>query len=202
MTLKESYINLMKNILNNNNLVENYLENMGEQTSFSFESVKELEKDEIVCKDIDEMKKVFFSTENNKFGHSYGNAVLTPIANEKDLIKSIILKLQTNLETRNAVLTFIPYGENKIPCISTIQFLVRNNTLNIFYTARSQDIFKKFPLDAICIATMGIEVAKTLNLKLGFVKANIISAHIYLADKEQAKKYIDENSNNNLNHPL
>lgn len=193
MTLKESYINLMENILNNNNLVENYLENMGEQTTFSFESIYEIEKDKTICRDIDEMRKVFFSTENNKFGHSYGNAVLTPITSEKNIFKSIIKKLNQNLETRNAVLTFIPYGENKIPCITSIQFLVRKNTLNIFYTARSQDIFKKFPLDAICIASMGITVANELNLKLGIVKANIVSAHIYQSDVQNAKNYIEKN---------
>lgn len=193
MTLKQSYINLMSKILKSNNIVENYIENMGEQITFSIESIHELETDTSVCKDINEMKKVFFSTESNKFGHSYGNAVLTPIANEKNIVKSIIKKLETNLETRNAVLTFIPYGENKIPCISTIQFLVRKNILNVFYTARSQDIFKKFPLDAICIASIGIDVAKALNLKLGCVKANIISAHIYQSDIELAKKYIENN---------
>lgn len=196
MTLKESYINLMEKILKNNNLVENYLENMGEQTTFSFDSIKEIENDNAISEDINEMRKVFFSTESNKFGHNYANAVLTPIATEKNIVKSIIKKLQDNKETRNAVLTFIPYAENKIPCISTIQFLVRKNTLNVFYTARSQDIFKKFPLDALCIASMGVEVANALKLNLGFIKANIISAHIYQTDIQNAKKYIEKEKTN------
>lgn len=193
MNLKQSYIELIKRILKNNNLVENYLENMGEQIVFSFDNIDELANFDQFKDDLVEMKKVFFSSQENKFGHSYGASIMTPIAEEKDPIKSITKKLAGNLETRNAVLTFVPYGKDKIPCISTIQFLVRNNILNIFYTARSQDIFKKFPLDAMCIASMGIEVANNLNLKLGYIKANIISTHIYQTDIENAKKFIKEN---------
>lgn len=194
MTLKQAYIELLNRILKNNNLVENYFENMGEQISFSFDKINELECDEEICADLDEMKKVFFTTENNKFGHSYGDAIISPIKNEKNFVEAIIEKIGGNLETRNAVLTFVPYGDFKIPCISTIQFLVRKNTLNVFYTARSQDIFKKFPLDAICIAEMGKIVAEKLNLKLGKIFANIISAHIYFQDKELAQNYINQNS--------
>ena len=194
MTLKESYIELIKKILNNNNLVENYLENMGEQISFSFDNIFEMTQDQNINTDLLEMKKVFFSNQENKFGHSYGSSILTPLLEEKDPTKAIIKKLSGNMETRNAVLTFIPYGNNKIPCISTIQFLVRNNTLNIFYTARSQDIYKKFPLDAMCIASIGIEVARNLKLNLGYIQANIVSCHIYQSDINYAKKYIQKNN--------
>lgn len=184
---------IIKKNLQENKLVENYLENMGETIAFDFNKIDELKSDRRIAEDLPEMEKVFFTNESNKFGHNYGSAVLSPISGESDIIKAITQKIQGNLETRNAVLTFIPYSDNKIPCISTIQFLVRNNTLNIFYTARSQDIYKKFPLDAFCIANMGLRVAKNLNLKLGYVKANIISAHIYQCDVNDAKKFIEEN---------
>lgn len=193
MTLKQSYIALLKKILQENNLVENYLENMGESITFDFDKIDELKSDKRIADDLPEMEKVFFTNQPNKFGHNYGSAVLTPISGESDIIKATTQKIQGNLETRNAVLTFIPYGNNKIPCISTIQFLIRNNILNIFYTARSQDIYKKFPLDALCIADMGLAVAKNLNLNLGYIKANIISAHIYQCDIIEAKKFIEEN---------
>lgn len=192
MNLKQAYVELLERILKNDNLVENYLENMGEQISFSFNDIELLENDSEVCADLDEMKKVFFSTEKNKFGHSYGESIITPLKNEPDPVKAIIEKIGGNIETRNAVLTFVPYGENKIPCISTIQFLVRKNTLNIFYTARSQDIFKKFPLDAICIADMGKQVAHALKLNLGTIYANIVSAHIYVQDKEKANLFVEQ----------
>lgn len=190
MTLKQAYIELLNRILKNDCSVENYLENMGEHISFSFNNIEEVENDKQICADIDEMRKVFFTSLSNKFGHSYGDAIITPIQNERNAVEAIIKKLSDNLETRNAVLTFSPYGNFKIPCISVVQFLVRNNTLNIFYTARSQDIFKKFPLDAVCIADMGKQVAKRLNLRLGSVYANIISAHIYQQDKENVQKFL------------
>lgn len=52
MTLKQCYIELLNRILNKNNLVENYLENMGEQIDFSFDSIFELEKDDCLGADL------------------------------------------------------------------------------------------------------------------------------------------------------
>ena len=189
-TLKQAWFKLMKQILKKQktNTVEDYIELQCANLTFSCLNIYELTTDENIQEDFEEMKKVFFSNEKNIFGHSYGSSLLTPFNEITNPVDAMVTILKDNPNTRKAVLTFIPYGDKKVPCITSIQFLVRNNKLNIFYTSRSQDIFRKFPLDAMCIVSIAEEVAKQLNIELGFVNANIISAHIYLKDIEKAKK--------------
>jgi len=195
MTLKEAYKNLMSEILSckEGNVFEDYIELMGKQAVFSFEDVYKLKEDKRIYSDYLEMEKVFFSSCENIFGHSYGDTILTPYDNIKDPIDAICKILSKNINTRKAVLTFAPYGDEKVPCITGIQFMARDNMLNIFYTVRSQDVYRKFPCDAMCIASLGEKIAKRLNLKFGNIYANLISAHIYLKDEESAKQYIEKN---------
>lgn len=192
-TLKQAWVSLMNDIISKQtiNLVEDYIEIVGVNLNFSFDNLYELNSNKEIYEDYLEMKKVFYSNKDNIFGHSYGDAILTPYSSIKNPVEAITKILSNNLNTRKAVLTFIPYGEEKVPCISTVQFLVRNNTLSVFYTSRSQDIFRKFPCDAMCIANFGEEIAKNLNLQLGVINANIISAHIYVKDIDNAKKYLN-----------
>ena len=191
-TLKHAWFDLMKDILavKSSNVVEDYIELVGANTVFSFENLYELNSDKRILDDFSEMKKVFFTNKENIFGHSYGDAILTPYSNIKNPVEAITHILTKNPNTRKAVLTFVPYGEEKVPCISTVQFLLRDNKINIFYTSRSQDIYRKFPCDAMCIASFGEEIAKNLNVELGSIYANIISAHIYLKDIENAQEYL------------
>lgn len=188
-TLKQTWLELLKDIISKKetNVVEDdYIELVGKNVTFSFKNCFELTKDKRINEDYLEMQKVFFSNDSNIFGHSYLKSMLTPFADIKDPVEAITKKLSENLYTRNAVLLFTTYGDNKIPCINSIQFLYRNNKLNMFFTARSQDIYRKFPCDVMCFALLATKISEKLNLKLGKIHANIISAHIYLRDLENA----------------
>jgi len=188
-TLKQAWLSLIKEILNKKetNVVEDeYIEIAGKNITFSFKNCFELTKDNKINVDYLEMQKVFFSNSDNIFGHSYVNSMLTPFTDIQNPVEAISKKLNENLYTRNAVLLFSTYKNNKIPCINSIQFLYRNGKLNMFFTARSQDIYRKFPCDVMCFSLLATKIAEKLNLKLGAIHANIISAHIYIKDLEKA----------------
>lgn len=188
-TLKQAWLSLIKEILNKKetNVVEDeYIEIAGKNITFSFKNCFELTKDNRINVDYLEMQKVFFSNSDNIFGHSYVNSMLTPFTDIQEPVEAISKKLSENLYTRNAVLLFSTYKNNKIPCINSIQFLYRNGKLNMFFTARSQDIYRKFPCDVMCFSLLATKIAEKLNLKLGAIHANIISAHIYIKDLEKA----------------
>ena len=133
------------------------------------------------------MRKVFFSEQNNAFGHNYRMAMRTPCEKTSDPVEAMSRLLEKNPTTRKAVLTFIPYGDEKIPCINSIQFMIRNNMLDIVYNARGQDIYRKFPCDAMCMAEYAVDVAKMIGIRLGNAAGNISSAHIYMKDLETVK---------------
>lgn len=193
LTLKQAWLFLLKKIIENPETeeIEDYKELCNESISFSLgDRIFELKEIESINTDYIEMRKVFFSGADNIFGHSYKTAIRGPISGESNYIDSIIQVLKNNPTSRRAVLTFMPYGDSKIPCISSVQFLIRQNKINIIYNSRGQDIYRKFPCDVMCIAEIGHVVADKLKLPYGEIHANIASAHIYDLDLHKAKSLV------------
>lgn len=194
-TLKQEWIKLVNKILYDidSKIVEDYIELIDEKIEYEMTNAYK----DVLCPDdikkYQEMRKVFFSEEENIFGHNYKNAIKTPCLQIEDVVEAMVRLLNENQFTRKAVLTFTPYAEKKIPCITSIQFLVRENKLNIVYQARGQDIYNKFLLDNLCISEYGVLIADKLGISPGFVIGHIASAHIYLQDVSEAKKTINNN---------
>lgn len=193
-SLKTVWLKAMRDVLYSpqRRMIEDYVELLSYSTGFSFEGVYDLLSDDRICADYEEMKKVFFSSESNVFGHSYANSIINPIQSIHDPVESVCAMLAKNESTRKAVLTFSPYGDEKVPCINSIQFLVRNHRLDVIYYSRGQDMYRKFPCDAMCIASMGEMVAKRCEMEPGTVFANIASAHIYDQDMKNVERYLSE----------
>ena len=100
---------------------------------------------------IEEMRKVFFSSEPNGFGHSYRERMRGPDGRNDFLDISGLLRREP--ATKRAVLTLIG-DSNKVPCINVVHFMCRGDKLEASYFARGQDIYRKFYADALCIHEM------------------------------------------------
>ena len=182
----------MQNILTSSETlnVEDYLELRNYRISFVPDECQALMSDERVMRDYAEMRKVFFTQEANIFGHNYSRTLLGPKMGKENAVDDIIQILSKTSTTRKAVLSFLPYGDEKVPCINLIHFLIRNNKLEITYFSRGQDIYRKFPCDAMCIIDFGKRVAKAMQLEISLITAVITSAHIYEKDVVDAKTLI------------
>lgn len=137
---------------------------------------------------ISNMKKVFFSNEPNELGHSYSELMKGPYG--KNDLSDVIELLHERPHCKRATLTFCGNGNGKVPCINVIDFLNRNNKLDIYYFSRGQDVFKTFYADAICISQMQKMVAEKLNLQLGGITSYIASAHIYHDDNQKINDFL------------
>lgn len=129
---------------------------------------------------IQEMNKVFFREDPNSLGHSYAKLIRGPQGRHD--LRDIIELLQREPLTKRGVLTLSGQPGGKVPCVTAVQFLVRNSTVQTIYFARGQDAFKKFYADALCLAGMAEKVAEALRLCAGPVNGFIGSAHIYHQD--------------------
>ena len=183
----------MQSILTSENTlnVEDYLELRNYTVSFTPEECDEVVSNERVMRDYVEMRKVFFTQETNIFGHNYSKTLLGPKMGKENAVDDVIQILKKTLTTRKAVLSFLPYGDEKVPCINLIHFLIRNNKLEITYFSRGQDIYRKFPCDAMCIIDFGKQVANAMQIELSLVTAVITSAHIYEKDIAESKNLIN-----------
>ena len=134
---------------------------------------------------IHDMKNNFFSFEP-QFGYkvSYGERIFKQI-NGISPIEHIIQTLQKKPEAKSATINMIKItdaADGHVPCLTTIDFKIRNGKIDLHYFARSQDIFKKSFADNISIYLIGLEVGSKLGLEIGKISGYLASAHIYKRD--------------------
>ena len=98
---------------------------------------------------VQEMQKVFFSEGPNTLGHSYAKLICGP-GGRHDL-QDVIDLLKKEPATKRALITFASQPGGKVPCITALQFLIRDDALQLMYFARGQDVFRKFYADALCL---------------------------------------------------
>jgi thymidylate synthase len=189
-TLGQAWIKLVDQILQNGTpMGEEGLEVLGIPVRF----LPAVGSDEILERFADhqmigEMKKVFFGNDPSSLGHSYAKLIRGP-GGRHDLQDVIELLEQESL-TKRAVVTLPGQAGGKVPCVTAVQFLVRNSIVQTTYFARGQDAFKKFYADALCLVKMAEKVAEALRLSIGPVYGFIGSAHIYHQDMPSIRQIL------------
>lgn len=139
---------------------------------------------------LSEMRKVFFTSEKNCFGHNYRHCWRGPFGKED--LSDVIDLLKEQPSTKRALLAFVDPTGRKVPCINAIHFLIRNGRLDLSYFARGQDVYLKFCADAICVHDFGAIVSEALGIKLGAITGTISSAHIYRKDFERIEVILNQ----------
>ena len=189
-TLGETWINLVQATLRDGlNADSDYSELLGVQVSFPAAD----QPDAVVAQFGDsrliaEMEKVFFSEAPNSLGHSYAKLMSGP-ACRRDL-QDVVDLLRAKPSTKRAVVTLCGPGNNKVPCVNLMQFLIRKGLLRTIYFARGQDAFRKFYADALCVAKMARRVANALDLPAGSVEGFVGSSHVYHRDREAIERFL------------
>ncbi|MFH0287178.1 hypothetical protein ACGRSR_05945 [Vibrio owensii] len=138
---------------------------------------------------IQNMEFVFFGRGEDRLGHSYKDLMKGPLA-ENDFSDVVALLKEKNI-CKRATVTFCPKGTGKVPCLNTVNFLIRNTKLQVNYFARGQDAYKKFFADALAVSEMQALVAKAVGLPVGTITGFIASAHNYFEDATQYDALIE-----------
>jgi thymidylate synthase len=79
-----------------------------------------------------------------------------------------------------------------IPCTCTLQFMVREDKLNLTVTMRSNDAFKGLPHDVFSFTMLQEIMATALDCPLGDYTHFAASLHLYDSQKDHAKRFIEE----------
>lgn len=112
------------------------------------------------------------------------------------LIFRALQKIKDDLHTRQAYIPiFQPADQGSdskdIPCNTSLQFLRRDDILDLIVTSRSSDFITGLPIDAIHWQILLTLVRNYLGdpIKVGRVFYNLASLHIYEKDREQFEKW-------------
>lgn len=107
-------------------------------------------------------------------------------------IEECMQKMVNDKHTRQAVATIYDredvFAETKdLPCNINLQFIIRNNALNLIVTSRSSDFMTGLPIDAfhwqLLLVLVGNQLLATYSdLQIGDITYNIASLHVYEAD--------------------
>ena len=138
---------------------------------------------------LSDMRKVFFTSEPNRFGHSYRSCWRGPFGRED--LTDVIDLLKDQPSTKRALLVFVDPKGKKVPCVNAIHFLIRHGRLDLSYFARGQDVYLKFCADAICVRDFGAMVSEALGIRIGTITGTISSAHIYRKDFERVETILN-----------
>jgi len=118
-----------------------------------------------------------YSDDNETLAGAYGPA----FKYQKDWV---IKKLNQDRNTRQAVMTIWrrnPKPAKDIPCTCMLQFIIRDNKLNVLVTMRSSDVGMGLPYDMLTFTCIAAEIASSLqeSTELGVCYITAGSRHIY-----------------------
>lgn len=94
----------------------------------------------------------------------------------------VIDRIRNKPETKSATITLHKPGEEKLACLSMIDFKYRNGLLDMSVVYRSQNIYWSHPGNLLALRQIQTDVAQALGYRLGVVELAVISAHIYKDD--------------------
>ena len=101
----------------------------------------------------------------------------------KNQIHWIIDRLKKKKTTKSAtIITIHPEDEKYIPCVSLLDFKIRENELLLSVTCRSLDFGKKALYNLYALSDIAHDVAKELQISEIVLKILVISAHVYKKD--------------------
>jgi len=125
-------------------------------------------------------------------GSCYGRrifSVSTDGTSQWEMIKEL---LRRDPHSRRAVISLVPDDQGKsmlsldMPCITSIQFLVRDGKLDCITTMRSNDVFWGLCYDVYLVTMLQERLSKELGVALGHYHHFAGSMHVYAESYEMA----------------
>jgi thymidylate synthase len=80
----------------------------------------------------------------------------------------------------------------EVPCTCTLQFLIREETLQLVVHMRSNDAYRGLPHDVFCFTMLQELVARALGIEPGIYVHSVGSLHLYEEDWQWAREYLQE----------
>ena len=130
-----------------------------------------------------------FSDDGKTLYGCYGGRISGYLGNIRD-------KLAMDKNTRSAVLSIYKIADvavvtKDIPCTETIQFLIRDNKLNMIVNMRSNDCIWGTPYDIFMFTNLQMVMANSLGIEVGKYYHNVGSMHLYSDMEETAYSMLD-----------
>ena len=202
-SIGNAWKNYMKYVKQNSYLIDDDKGKILESGPVIIELNKVSKKDKIIKKygnpQIQKLytEKMFSESIIEEIGTTYGDRLFNN--NGYNQIKIIIDKLHENPNTKSATISLIDaelIGTSaRIPCLTTLDFKIRDNKLHIYSFFRSQNVLNSYG-NMYGIIEIQKFIQKKLECKLGTIFMYISSPHYYKVDEEKINYILDKGESN------
>jgi thymidylate synthase len=103
-------------------------------------------------------------------------------------VLAMLLKDRDSRQSVAAIFSPCPAPSKDIPCTLSLQFLIRENKLNLIVTMRSSDVWLGLPYDMFSFSQMQNALAGELKTERGWIQFNLGSSHLYKEHEELARE--------------
>ena len=142
-------------------------------------------------------KKMFCKEIVPELGMTYGDKLFSK--DGKNQISWIVKKLKTNVNSKSATVSLLDSEEHdidkKIPCLTTVDFKIVKNSLNLYAFFRSQNALNAYG-NFYGLKALQDNVGKQLNVSSGQIHIWVTSPHVYVEDLEEIEGHLGEFSAN------
>jgi thymidylate synthase len=112
-------------------------------------------------------------------------------------VANIIKLLKEKPDSRQAVIQLFDARDlqgkhNDIPCTCTLQFILRQNSLQLITYMRSNDVIWGLTHDIFCFTMLQEIISRCLSVEIGSYIHMVGSLHLYEKNYNDAKQYIGE----------
>ncbi|WDF55241.1 thymidylate synthase [Mucilaginibacter sp. KACC 22063] len=134
--------------------------------------------------------------DGNTIYGAYGPRLLN-MHNKYNQVNNIIKLLGQKPTSRRAVIQLFDASDlvgthKEIPCTCTLQFLLRDNQLNLHVSMRSNDAYMGLPHDVFAFTMLQEIMANILGVDMGAYHHSVGSLHLYDNDRNLVEQYLYE----------
>ncbi|MDV2980256.1 UNVERIFIED_CONTAM: thymidylate synthase [Actinomycetes bacterium ARC8] len=108
-------------------------------------------------------------------------------------IQAVVQMLRANPDSRNAVVQIFDHEDtDNAPCTLALQFAVREHSLVLMTSMRSNDLYLGLPHDIFAFTMLQEIVARSIDVEVGVYLHSVGSFHLYKNDISAARSYLAE----------
>ena len=162
-----------------------------------YAEINDVSEDEIIENFADKKRIELMSKKYSSVGFDYDGIKYADYIYNNGGINQIewaTKHLKEKEETKSATIGLHIAGENKLTCLSTIDFKIRDGRVIMNAVYRSQDIFNSLPGNYLALRKIQEHVARETGKATGALNAIIFSAHIYEHNLEKVKSVLADMS--------
>lgn len=108
-----------------------------------------------------------------------------------DQVSRVVAKLRAKRETKQATMAFQTPSDPHLPCISLLDFKIRDGALHANAVYRSQNVYASQPGNAVAVRRIQEEIGQLLDTPIGLLTFHVLSAHIYVDDVETVRSLLE-----------